>query len=200
MTTSKSPPLSNQSSWVVLKFGGTSVSSAGNWQTIASQIRDGVKNGTRMMIVHSALAEVSNQLEIIADASDDFDTSSLLKRIWQQHRSLAEAFDLDVNGILASAFEDLKRDIANSKRTGGTDPRTHAKIVAHGELMATRLGHAILASMGIELDWLDARSALQSEQNLVRSDLQNYVSATCSFDPDQSLMQTLNNVQCLISM
>jgi diaminopimelate decarboxylase/aspartate kinase len=193
MTPRESSPPSDQSSWVVLKFGGTSISSAGNWQTIASQIQAAVKSGKQVMVVHSALAEVSNQLELIADAGNEFDPEPLLEQVWQQHRNLAGEFDLDADVVLASAFEDLKRDVAESRVTGATQPRTHAQIVAHGELLATRLGHAILRSMGIELDWLDARSALQSEQNDMRSDLQNYVSATCSFDPDQSLMRKLAN-------
>jgi len=193
MTSSDSQTPSDQPGWIVLKFGGTSVSLAANWHTIASQIRMGVKSGKRIMVVHSALAEVSNRLELIADANDDFDSSSVLEQIWRQHRILAEEFDLDAMAILASSFEELKHDVAKRRAAGTTHPGTHAKIVAHGELLATRLGHAILRSMGIELDWLDARSALRSEQNDVRSDLQNYVSATCSFDPDQSLIQNLNN-------
>lgn len=187
--TSKSHQI--QTTWVVLKFGGTSVSSAGNWQTIASQILDGVKSGKRMMVVHSALADVSNQLELIADASEDFDPGPLLEQIRRQHRNLAAEFDLDADIVLATAFEDLKRDVAGSKRTGARHPRTHAQIVAHGELLSTRLGHAILESLGVESDWLDARGALQSETNDDRSDLQNYVSATCTFDPDPSLVGQL---------
>jgi len=193
MTSGKAPAQPDHAGWVVLKFGGTSISSAGNWQTIASQIRAGEKNGKRIMVVHSALADVSNQLELIADADPGFDRGPVLQQVWQQHRRLAEAFDLDANTVLASAFEALQRDVDNNRGAGAAHPRTHAQIVAHGELLATRLGHAILSSMGIELDWLDARSALQSERNEARSDLQNYVSATCCFDPDQELLQKLSS-------
>ena len=100
MTPNTSKSHQNQPAWVVLKFGGTSVSSAGNWQTIASQILDGVKSGKRMMVVHSALADVSNQLELIADASEDFDPGPLLEQIRLQHRNLAAEFDLDADIVL----------------------------------------------------------------------------------------------------
>ncbi len=146
-----------------------------------------------MMVVHSALAGVSNQLELIADAGEDFDPGPLLEQIWRQHLDLAAEFDLDADIVLVSAFEELKRDIAGSRRTGVRHPRTHAQIVAHGELLSTCLGHAILKSLGVESDLLDARSALQSETNDDRSDLQNYVSATCTFDPDPSLIGKLHD-------
>jgi diaminopimelate decarboxylase/aspartate kinase len=191
MTPDTSKSHQNQPTWVVLKFGGTSVSSAGNWQTIASQILDGVKSGKRMMVVHSALANVSNQLELIANASEDYDPGPLLEQISRQHLNLAAEFDINADIVLATAFEDLKRDIAGRKKSGARHPRTHAQIVAHGELLSTRLGHAILESLGVKSDWLDVRSALQSETNDDRSDLQNYISATCTFDPDPSLVRQL---------
>ncbi len=52
-----------QSPWVVLKFGGTSVSSRDSWQTIARLVRARLEMGLRPVIVHSALQGVSNALE-----------------------------------------------------------------------------------------------------------------------------------------
>ena len=48
--------------WVVLKFGGTSVASAENWQRIAGRIK-GLANQARVWVVASALSQVSNRLE-----------------------------------------------------------------------------------------------------------------------------------------
>jgi hypothetical protein len=39
--------------WVVMKFGGRSVSSAKNWQTIASLVHERLEEGLRPVIVHS---------------------------------------------------------------------------------------------------------------------------------------------------
>jgi diaminopimelate decarboxylase/aspartate kinase len=46
--------------WLVLKFGGTSVSSPERWETIRDLIRERQAAGFRPVIVHSALATVSN--------------------------------------------------------------------------------------------------------------------------------------------
>ncbi len=41
--------------WVVLKFGGTSVSSLANWRNIAQIARTRLAGGARVLIVHSAV-------------------------------------------------------------------------------------------------------------------------------------------------
>ena len=50
------------SPWVVLKFGGRSVSTAENWAIIARLLRERLDEGVRPVVVHSALVGVSNAL------------------------------------------------------------------------------------------------------------------------------------------
>ena len=68
-------------SWVVLKFGGTSVSSVERWETIAALVRQRQAEGLRPVVVHSALATVSNKLDELL------------------HRALAEDVTAQVAGI-----------------------------------------------------------------------------------------------------
>ena len=42
------------SAWIVLKFGGTSVSSLANWTNIARIVAERRAGGERVLIVHSA--------------------------------------------------------------------------------------------------------------------------------------------------
>ena len=51
-----------ESPWVVLKFGGTSVSSAPNWHIIVDILKAHSDEGMRPVVVHSALSGVSDQL------------------------------------------------------------------------------------------------------------------------------------------
>jgi diaminopimelate decarboxylase/aspartate kinase len=51
------------SPWVVMKFGGTSVSSVENWETIARLVKARLDAGLNPVVVHSALRGVSNALE-----------------------------------------------------------------------------------------------------------------------------------------
>ena len=48
--------------WLVLKFGGTSVSTAKNWGVIHDLLIERVQAGYRPLVVHSALAGVSNRI------------------------------------------------------------------------------------------------------------------------------------------
>jgi diaminopimelate decarboxylase/aspartate kinase len=43
--------------WVVLKFGGTSVSSRSNWDNIVRILRGRESEGLRIVVVHSALSQ-----------------------------------------------------------------------------------------------------------------------------------------------
>ncbi|WP_243664734.1 amino acid kinase family protein [Rhodothermus marinus] len=55
--------------WIVLKFGGTSVSTLPRWETIARIIRDRLAEGLRPVVVCSALSGISNALDrLLAEA------------------------------------------------------------------------------------------------------------------------------------
>jgi diaminopimelate decarboxylase/aspartate kinase len=77
------------SPWVVMKFGGTSVSSAQNWQTIARLIQNRLDDGLRPVIVHSALAGVSNRLETSLTEAAAGSKTEQLNAIRKQHYDLA---------------------------------------------------------------------------------------------------------------
>jgi diaminopimelate decarboxylase/aspartate kinase len=57
MTMADSTPAA--SPWVVLKFGGTSVSSVANWKNVAAVVRDRLAEGLKPVIVHSALSGIT---------------------------------------------------------------------------------------------------------------------------------------------
>lgn len=54
---------SSESHWVVLKFGGTSVSSVSNWRNVAGVVRARLAEGLRPVLVHSALSGITDRLE-----------------------------------------------------------------------------------------------------------------------------------------
>jgi len=181
----------NNPPYVILKFGGTSVSSPTSWQTIADQINACLDANERPVVVHSALADVSNKLEALLNSFSTTDADQLLRQIWQQHLDLANEFDINAGDVLSEQFETLNREFRESRQTAPAGPASHARIVCHGELLATLLGQAILESLGVDVRTVDARELLQSDTSATRSELQNYVSATCSYVPDRSLQLTL---------
>ncbi len=53
--------------WLVLKFGGTSVAGAQQWETIASIVRARRSGGYRVLLVCSAVSGVTNLLSALAE-------------------------------------------------------------------------------------------------------------------------------------
>src|SRR5580692_6694714 len=85
--------LDSSQAWVVLKFGGTSVSTLQNWRNIASVLNNRIAASLRPVVVHSALSGITDRLESLLTAKDRGHLE-LLDRIEAAHVQLAEALDV----------------------------------------------------------------------------------------------------------
>ena len=175
------------SPWVVMKFGGTSVSTAERWRSIAALIRNRQAAGLRPVIVHSALQGVSNSLIRLLDGSVRGEPGDVLAAIRRQHLSLAADLGLDGEALLAPAFDELERLVAGISLVREASPRVRARVLAQGELMATRIGATWLDRSGIPTEWQDARSILTSDDRKGMAASQDFLSATCRYAPDPGL-------------
>ena len=176
---------------VVMKFGGTSVSTAANWQIIASLIQNRLAAGLQPLIVHSALQGVSNALAAALEGAVSGDSAGNLAAIREQHYQLADGLGLNGQELLEPVLKELEQMLAGVGLIQEISIRVRARAMALGELMATRLGAAYLEKAGIDCEWRDARELLTSEDGSNRSDTQNYLSATCNFSADPALAASL---------
>ena len=101
-------PAPTETRFVVLKFGGSSVSKAGHWQTIAGLIRETIADGRRPFVVHSALVDVSNKLEEVADSADSDRRAELIDSIVEQHVKLANELNIDADAVLSGPIARLR--------------------------------------------------------------------------------------------
>ncbi|MBN1240611.1 MAG: bifunctional aspartate kinase/diaminopimelate decarboxylase [Gammaproteobacteria bacterium] len=175
------------SPWVVMKFGGRSVATAENWGRIADLVRRRLEEGVKPVIFHSALAGVSNALIDLLDTAERGDaTEQKLMRIRAQHDELAA--DLDVDGsMLGELFGKLEQLIAGVRLVGEVSPRVHARVLATGELAATRLGAAYLKRIGLPAVWQDARTLLKSSGSREQTERSQFLSARCDYSPSDAL-------------
>jgi diaminopimelate decarboxylase/aspartate kinase len=177
------------SPWVVLKFGGRSVSTADNWAIVARLIRERLEEGVRPVVVHSALVGVSNALIALLDAAvAGADTDEKLAKIRAQHDALARDLGVDAK-MFDERFAALAQVIAGVKLIGEVSPRVHARVLANGELAATELGAAYLRSTGLDIAWLDIREYLESATIRDQTERARFISARCDFSPDKTLQQ-----------
>jgi diaminopimelate decarboxylase/aspartate kinase len=178
------------SPFVVLKFGGTSVSSVANWNNIATVLRARLKDGLKPMIVHSALSGITDRLEqllTLADGPNKGDWQSAMDQIEQRHRALAKDMGVTPSAELEEQFERLRQIASGIALVGEVSERLRARVMAQGELMATRLGAAYLQSQGFDVEWIDARTVLKAEQRRNANVRSSYLSAICNFEPDSAL-------------
>jgi diaminopimelate decarboxylase/aspartate kinase len=183
-----------ESQWVVLKFGGRSVATAENWARIAAILRARLDEGLRPVVCHSALAGVSNALiDLLATAECSGDTEAALAEIVRQHDELAAALGVDP-AVTAATFADCQQLIAGVRLVGEASPRVHARVLATGELAATRLGAAYLSQAGLPVEWIDAREILRSLPAPDSKERAAVLAARCPFEPDGELKARLSEV------
>src|SRR5512138_683075 len=187
MTMADSTP--GASPWVVLKFGGTSVSSVANWKNIAAVLRDRLAAGLRPVVVHSALSGITDRLEQLLSLALGNEWQPVMEQIEQRHRDLARDLGVIPSPELEEQFKRLRQIAAGIALVGEVSERLRARVLAQGELMATRLGAAFLTSQGLDVQWVDARAVIKAEQRRNASMRATYLSATCAYDPDPDLQQ-----------
>jgi diaminopimelate decarboxylase/aspartate kinase len=190
MTMADSTPAA--SPWVVLKFGGTSVSSVANWKNIAAVVRDRLAEGLRPVVVHSALSGITDRLEQLLALSLDTQSNeaqAVMDQIEQRHRDLARDLGVTPSQDLEEQFRRLRQIAAGIALVGEVSDRLRARVMAQGELMATRLGAAFLAAEGFDTQWVDARTVLKAEQRPNANLRSSYLSATCNYEPDPELQR-----------
>jgi len=187
----------SESPWVVMKFGGTSVSTSESWAMIVRLIRNRLAAGLRPVVVHSALQGVSNELENVLQVAAAGDSAQGLAAIREQHYALAKALGLDGPALLDETLRELEQLAAGVRLIREVSVRVRVRVMALGELMATRLGAEYLASEGIPVEWLDARDLLTSVSSGGGQRAQDYLSAVCDALADtgfQSRMHELDKV------
>jgi diaminopimelate decarboxylase/aspartate kinase len=178
--------------WVVLKFGGTSVSTLANWRNIAIVVQERLAAGKRVLVVHSAVSGITDRLEKLLAAATAGAHEPVLAAIEERHRSLAAELGLEVaDAGLERYFTELRQVASGLALMRELSDRTRARVMANGELMATEIGARFLAAQGIAVSWWDARSGLHAEQRSSASARASYLSATCDFGVDAALQATL---------
>jgi len=173
----------------VLKFGGTSVSTAANWHNIAGVLRARSAAGLRPVVVHSALSGITDRLESLLAAAAAGGHTAALERIEALHRELAQALQIAPGERFEQFLAELKALAAQLAASRVIDDRLRARVMAMGELMATALGAAFLNAQGITTTWVDARRVLRAEHRHGTNLKASLLSATCDFAPDAPLQQ-----------
>src|SRR5688572_3374906 len=179
------------SAWIVVKFGGTSVSTLVNWRNIALIVKRRLDSGARVLVVHSAITKITDMLEKLLAAAIAGNPEEPLKAIEQRHRELATELGVGESAQLQGYFDELRQMANGIALVRELSDKTRARVMANGELMATEIGSRFLKSQGIDVAWMDARDMLSAEDRGASAKA-SVLSATCSFAPDAALEKRLD--------
>lgn len=146
--------------WVVAKFGGSSVGSAERWHCIEDIVRGHREAGRAVIVVCSAVGGVTDHLlELITTHDAGTDPAPRLRELAQLHTRHATNLGVDPR-VIAQELSSLTEVFEHAERP--MSPRRRACVLAHGELLSSRLGAARLAGHGLGATWIDARTLLRS--------------------------------------
>ncbi|MEZ4401463.1 MAG: aspartate kinase [Kofleriaceae bacterium] len=191
-----SESIENQHStaWVVTKFGGTSVSTAARWTRISEIVGRHTNAGRRVLLVCSAVAGVTNQLEaVVASLVAGEPTAALLRALRATHVGLAASMGIDP-ALLDEPLAALAARVAAVE--GRPTPRDRAAILSYGEVLSTSLGVAWLRGRGVSAAWVDARTLLSAAPLAPTTDpdadlTDHYLSSMCTGEPRPEVRQGL---------
>ena len=181
-----------QEIWVVIKFGGTSVSTMGNWCHIVGIIKRHLAANRRVLVVCSAITQVSNKLEHLIVSALSGQHVAVLEDLSAIHQRLSNELGVNFDIHLASHFNRLRQLAEGIALIGEASPRIRAQVMSYGELLLTILGAEYLRSQHLKLDWQDARKLLIAEPDPLVHQSAAYLQARCSADQDDILLNQLN--------
>jgi bifunctional diaminopimelate decarboxylase / aspartate kinase len=170
--------------WIVLKFGGTSVSQRHRWDTIGRLARQRAEEeSARVLVVVSALSGVTNALQAVADGAD---AASGMAALESRHRAFAAELGLDAEAVLGPRLAALHA-LAAEPRAAMRTLDWQAEVLAQGELLSSTLGAAYLGAQGLDFGWCDARGWLAAESLPNQNDWARRLCVSCRHAGDEGL-------------
>ena len=180
--------------WIVLKFGGTSVSTRARWSTIGELAQARLNDGHCVLIVVSAVSGVTDQLKGLIEAEAEH-RAALAEQLIARHRAFAVEL-----GLQASVVEPVEQALHALLKSPHAAVRAYpwqAEIFALGELWSSRLGAAFLTAEGVTAGWLDARTQLSAQALPNQGAWARHLSTSCQVQPSPAIAQQLREAGSL---
>ncbi len=137
-----------------MKFGGTSVGSAGRILDVVGIVKSQLCN--EPIVVVSALGGVTDSLINIGNESaSGKDVSLMLEQVIDRHYEMVNRLNLDKK-IIAKEVEQLSRLVGEIFLLGEATPRNIDKLMSFGERMSARIVAACMRSFGLHAQAYDA--------------------------------------------
>jgi len=159
----------------VLKFGGTSVGTAGALRS-ALDIAETAARERPVVVVVSALAGVTNALEaaLAGAAASRLDIAGFAGAIRERHLALLSAVAQGKPALRAAAavrerVAELERRLKAVAVDGAFSPATRAGVLALGERLSVPIVEAALRTRGLEAHVVDAAALVRTDESFAEA-------------------------------
>jgi aspartate kinase len=159
-------------SFVVMKFGGTSVADASAISRVIDIVRDEVqRTGLPPVVIVSAMASVTDGLLALAQTAADGDRDAATRDLEQlRQRHLDVTFQLipetatpNLRSDLERSFDDLRAIATAISVLREASPRSLDAVASAGELLSSRIVAEALNAAGVAAQFVDARRAIVTD-------------------------------------
>jgi bifunctional aspartokinase / homoserine dehydrogenase 1 len=156
---------------IVLKFGGTSVSSAARIESIGKIISSLFKKEKKLAVVVSAFGGVTDELirmSTLASKQNE-EYINVFRAIRERHllavKELGLNRDKKLHDFLEAAFTELHDILHGVFLVRELSSRTLDFISGHGEILSAKIIAHYFSSKKINANFLDARKLIQTDEN-----------------------------------
>lgn len=157
----------------VMKFGGTSVADAERMRHVADIIRAHTEQGPVGVVV-SAVAGMTRLLaDALRDALAGENAETAMDHFVSVHREIID--DLfcfrpeereSLTAFVIERSAERRVLLAQAQASGGCCDETYARILGLGEIVSSRIVHALLRAQGVDSAYVDALSFVQTTGSL----------------------------------
>ncbi|MBI2374727.1 MAG: bifunctional aspartate kinase/homoserine dehydrogenase I [Deltaproteobacteria bacterium] len=157
-------------SWVVHKFGGTSLADADRYRAVADILANSRKATERRAIVVSAMSKVTDALLACVERARTHDPTypEALEALGAKHTEALEELSRSdpheawsrAQELVLAELRDLREILRGIFLTRSAADRAIDLIAGHGELWSARALSTLLVARKVPAAWLDAREVL----------------------------------------
>lgn len=148
----------------VYKFGGASLKDTDSFLNVANILKDYPPN----VVILSASGKITDKLELLIQAY--FNRNPTQNEIWTEiknyHLHLASSLinrDDEIFDVINDLFVEVEWML--DEDPGSDFNYCYDQIIGIGELLSSRIMHALLLKMNLNVSWIDARDIITTDDN-----------------------------------
>ena len=152
------------SDFKVYKFGGASLKDTASFLNVANILKDYPAN----VVILSASGKITDKLELLIQAY--FNRNSIQNEIWSEiknyHIHLATSLfgsENEIFNVINDLFVEVEWIL--EEEPGSDFNYCYDQIIGIGELLSSRLMHALLLKMKLNAVWIDSRDIITTDDN-----------------------------------